>query len=79
MVVRTNVQAHQNCSVLSDDYSFKMWNRPFKLVSEVYYKSLTDVNTYTIDNVRIMPASNVAKGYAQGLDLRLNGEFVLQT
>jgi hypothetical protein len=32
------------------------------------------VNTYTIDNVRIRySASNVAKGYAQGLDFRLNG------
>jgi hypothetical protein len=62
--------------VLSNDYSFKMWDR-FKLVSELYYKSLTDVNTYTIDNVRIRySASNVAKGYAQGLDFRLNGEFV---
>jgi hypothetical protein len=34
------------------------------------------VNTYTIDNVRIRySASNVAKG-VQGLDFRLNGEFV---
>jgi hypothetical protein len=48
---------------------------PLKLVSELYYKSLTDVNTYTIDNVRIRySASNVAN--AQGLDFRLNGEFV---
>jgi hypothetical protein len=50
-----------------------MWDRPFKLVSELYYKSLSDVNTYTIDNVRIRYAANVAKAYAQGLDLRLNG------
>jgi hypothetical protein len=50
---------------------------PFKTCFELYYKSLTDVNTYTIDNVRIRySASNVAKGYAQGLDFRLNGEFV---
>jgi hypothetical protein len=63
--------------VLGNDYSFKMWDRPFKLVSELYYKSLTNVNTYTIDNVRIRyAASNVAKAYAQGIDLRLNGEFV---
>ena len=54
-----------------------MWNRPFKLVSEVYYKSMSDVNTYTIDNVRIRyEANNNAKAYAQGLDVRLNGEFV---
>ena len=77
-VVQPNVKAQQSVHiVLSNDYSFKMWNRPFKLVSEVYYKSLTDVNTYTIDNVRIRyAANNNAKGYAQGLDVRLNGEFV---
>jgi hypothetical protein len=37
--------------VLGNDYSFKMWNRPFKLVSELYYKSPTNVNTYTIDTL----------------------------
>ena len=63
--------------VLSNDYSFKMWNRPFKLVSELYYKSLTDVNPYTLENVRIRyAANNNAKAFAQGLDVRLNGEFV---
>lgn len=63
--------------VLGNDYSFKMWKRPFKLVTEAYYKSMTDVNTYTIDNVRIRYiANNNAVAYSQGLDLRLNGEFV---
>ncbi|MFE3870877.1 carboxypeptidase-like regulatory domain-containing protein [Flavobacterium sp. ZS1P70] len=77
-VVQPDVKAQQSVHiVLSNDYSFKMWNRPFKLVSELYYKSLTDVNTYTIDNVRIRyAAANNAKAYAQGLDVRLNGEFV---
>jgi hypothetical protein len=55
----------------------KIWNRPFKLLSEIYYKKLDDVNSYTIDNVRIRySANNDAKAYAYGLDLRLNGEFV---
>ena len=63
--------------VLSNDYSLKIWNRPFKLLSELYYKKMDDVNTYTIDNVRIRySAENNAKAYAYGLDLRLNGEFV---
>ncbi|PRZ28220.1 TonB-dependent receptor [Flavobacterium granuli] len=77
-VVRPNVKAQQSVHfVASNDYSFEMCSRPFKLISELYYKSLTDVNTYTIDNVRIRyAASNVAKAYAQGLDFRLNGEFV---
>lgn len=63
--------------VLGNDYSFDMWQRPFKLVSEVYYKHLTDVNPYTVDNVRIRyAADNNAVAYATGIDLRLNGEFV---
>ena len=59
------------------DYSFEMWERPFKLTTEVYYKDLTDINSYTVDNVRIRyRADNVSQGYAYGLDVRLNGEFV---
>ncbi len=77
-VVQTNVKAQQSVHiVLSNDYNFKMWNRPFKMVSELYYKSLTDVNPYTLDNVRIRyAATNNAKAFAQGFDFRLNGEFV---
>ncbi|MBA4317140.1 MAG: TonB-dependent receptor, partial [Flavobacterium sp.] len=76
--VQPDVKAQQSIHiVLSNDYSFKMWNRPFKMVSELYYKSLTDVNPYTLDNVRIRyAAANTAKAYAQGFDFRLNGEFV---
>ena len=76
--VLPNVKAQKSIHfVLSNDYSFKMWNRPFKLVSEVYYKSISDVNPYTLDNVRIRyEAKNNAKAYAQGFDFRLNGEFV---
>ena len=77
-IVQPNVNAQQSVHlVLANDYNFKMWNRPFKLVSELYYKSMADVNTYTIDNVRIRyAANNLAKAYAQGFDIRLNGEFV---
>jgi hypothetical protein len=77
-MVQPNVKAQQSVHlVVANDYNFKMWNRPFKLVSELYYKSMSDVNTYTIDNVRIRyAATNLAKAYAQGLDLHLNGEFV---
>ncbi|WP_395077721.1 carboxypeptidase-like regulatory domain-containing protein [Flavobacterium sp.] len=76
--VLPNVKAQQSIHyVIGNDYSFKMWKRPFKLVSEIYYKSLTDVNPYTLDNVRIRyQAANNAKAYVQGVDLRLNGEFV---
>ena len=77
-MVLPNVKAQKSIHfVISNDYSFKMWNRPFKMVTEAYYKSLTDVNPYTIENVRIRyAASNTAVAFAQGLDVRLNGEFV---
>ncbi|HSD06954.1 TonB-dependent receptor [Flavobacterium sp.] len=77
-VVLPDTKAQKSLNiVLANDYSFKMWKRPFKLVTEAYYKNMTDVNTYTVDNVRIRyAANNNAVAYAQGLDLRLNGEFV---
>ena len=63
--------------VAGNEYSFDLWNRPFKLITEAYYKNLSDVNSYTVDNVRIRyRADNLTKAYAYGLDLRLNGEFV---
>ena len=66
--------------VASNEYSYSLWNRPFKLTSEVYYKDMTNVNAYTVDNVRIRYlANNNAKAYAYGLDLRLNGEFIKGT
>ena len=77
-IVNSDVKAQQSFHlVLANDYSFQMWDRPFKLISEAYYKKLSDVNPYTVENVRIRyDASNIAKAYAYGLDLRLNGEFV---
>jgi TonB-dependent receptor-like protein/carboxypeptidase-like protein len=77
-IVRPNVKAQKSFHiVLGNEYSLTMWNRPFKFVAEAYYKKLTDVNPYTIENVRIRyRAKNNAKAYAYGLDLRLNGEFV---
>ena len=77
-VVQPNVKAQKSIHfVLSNDYNFKMWNRPFKLITEGYFKNMTDVNTYTLENVRIRyRANNDATAYAYGLDCRLNGEFV---
>lgn len=77
-VVNVDVKAQKSVHfVLGTDYNFKMWNRQFKLVSEIYYKDITDVNPFTIDNVQIRyAANNNAKAYAAGMDLRISGEFV---
>jgi len=63
--------------VIGSDYNFKMWNRPFKFITEIYYKILDNLNPYIVDNVQIRyMANNNAHGYATGLDLKINGEFV---
>lgn len=76
--INSKVKAQKSVHlVLGNEYSFEMWDRPFKLISEAYYKNLSDVNSYTVENVRIRyAADNNANAYAYGLDLRLNGEFV---
>ena len=73
-----NIKAQKSIHmVLGGDYSFTMWDRPFKLTTELYYKNLSNINPYSVDNVRIRyQANNNAKGYATGVDIRLNGEFV---
>jgi hypothetical protein len=63
--------------VLGSDWSFKAWGRPFKYIAEVYYKYMDNLVPYEIDNVRIRYyAKNNAKGYAAGIDMKVNGEFV---
>ena len=76
--INPNVKAQNSVHlVIGNDYSFTMWNRPFKLTTEFYIKNLTNVNPYTVDNVRIRyQATNNTKAYATGFDVRLNGEFV---
>ncbi len=76
--VQPKVKAQQSIHiVLGNDYSFDLWERPFTLNSEIYYKTLTDVNPYTLENVRIRyQAKNNAIAYAYGVDVRMAGEFV---
>lgn len=76
--INTNVRAQQSYhAVAGMDWNFKAWRRPFKLVAEIYYKYLNDLVPYEINNVQIRYyAQNNARGYATGLDLKVNGEFV---
>jgi len=63
--------------VAGADYNFKLYNRPFKLTAEAYYKKLTDLVPYEYDNVRIRYfGKNDAVGYAYGGEVRLFGDLV---
>lgn len=59
------------------DYQFTSWGRPFKFFSEIYYKNLTNLIPYEVQNVRIRYYPDaLANGYAYGLDARINGQFI---
>jgi len=59
------------------DYAFQVQGRPFRLNTEAYYKGMTDVVPYDIDNVRVRYfGTNSAKAYAYGVEARLYGELV---
>ena len=63
--------------LLGTDYIFRAWDRPFKFSTEAYFKVMSNLTPYQIDNVRIRYLPNqTANGYATGLDMKVNGEFV---
>lgn len=79
-IVNEDVVAQKSTHIVagySQDFSLTRSKIPFRLIVEGYYKQLWDLVSYDIDNVRIRYAGeNDAKGYAYGLDCRINGEFV---
>ena len=63
--------------IAGGDYLFKAWGRDFKFRTEAYYKHMTNVVPYDVENVRIRYyGRNNAKAYATGIDMRVNGEFI---
>jgi hypothetical protein len=63
--------------VLGFDYNFTGWGRPMRWTTEAYYKYMTDVVPYDVDNVRVRYfGENNAKAYAAGIEMRLYGELV---
>jgi len=76
--INSGIQAQKSIHfVLGSDWNFTAWGRPFKFVSEIFYKHLDHLIPYEIDNVRIRYyADSESHGYATGVDLKVNGEFV---
>ncbi|MBR9922335.1 MAG: TonB-dependent receptor [Bacteroidetes bacterium] len=79
--VNTDVLAQKSAHVVGGftwDFNWsKLSKKPFRFITEIYYKKLWDLVSYDIDNVRIRySGENDASGYVMGIDMRLNGEFV---
>lgn len=82
IVLNENIKSQKSIHiVLGTDYYFKIRSDevspPFKLSGEIYYKKLSDLIPYTVNNVKIRYAGeNIAKGYTMGADVKLYGEFI---
>jgi len=76
--INTGVKAQKSWQgVAGFDYNFIGWNRPMRWTTEAYYKNMTDVVPYDVDNVRVRYyGENSAKAWAAGVEMRLHGELV---
>lgn len=76
--LNTEVKSQKSFQLVAGvDYNFKNASRPFRITSEAYYKSISDLIPYDIDNVRVRYfGNNNAKGYAYGLETRFYTELV---
>ena len=77
-VLNDHIKSQQSIHfIAAADYRFKMLNRPFKFTAEAYYKAISNLIPYNVQNMKITYyGENVSKGYAAGIDLKLYGEFV---
>lgn len=59
------------------DWNLNLWGKPFRITADLYYKYITHLIPYTIDNLRIRyNPDQQAVGYATGMSVRINGDFV---
>ncbi|WP_231480225.1 TonB-dependent receptor [Prevotella sp. P6B4] len=77
-VLNNRIKSQQSIHLIAAaDYRFRMLNRPFKFTAEAYYKALSNLIPYNVQNLKITYyGENLCKGYATGIDLKLYGEFV---
>ena len=78
IILNDEIKSQRSFHIIAGtDYTFRALSRPFKLSGEIYYKALSDLVPYEIDNLKIVYSGiNESSGYATGLDLKLFGQFV---
>ncbi len=76
--VNTAIKAQKSAQVSGGfDLNFKAGKKPYRFNMEAYYKNMTNVVPYDIDNVRLRYfGENNAKARTYGLEARLFGELV---
>ncbi|MBD5230227.1 MAG: TonB-dependent receptor [Bacteroidales bacterium] len=78
IALNTDIKSQRSIHfILGSDYTFRAFDRPFKLSGELYYKNLGNLIPYEVDNLKIVySGKNETSGYTAGLDLKLFGQFV---
>lgn len=77
-VLNENIKSQRSLQFIGAfDYRFNMLNRPFKFSAEAYYKAMSNLIPYNVQNMKVTYyGENMCSGYAAGLDMKLYGEFV---
>lgn len=78
ITLNKDIKSQQSVHIITGtDYTFRALGRPFKLSGEVYYKKMSDLVPYEIDNLKLVYSGmNESSGYATGIDMKLFGQFV---
>lgn len=76
--LNSNIKSQRSIHfILGGDYTFRAINRPFKFTAELYYKSLSNMIPYEVDNLKVVyTGRNESKGHIAGIDFKLFGQFV---
>ena len=76
--INYNLKAQKSFQVTGGfDYNIQLFQRPARFTTEAYYKHITDLVPYDIDNVRLRYyGENNGKAYATGIEGRLFTQMV---
>lgn len=78
IVLNKDIKSERSIQVIfGTDYTFRALDRPFKFTAEAYYKNLSNLIPYEIENLKLVYSGvNASKGYIAGVDMKLFGQFV---
>lgn len=78
IVLNDSIKSQRSFHIIGGtDFTFRAMNRPFKLSAEVYYKALSNLIPYEIDNLKLVYSGrNETSGFTTGIDMKLFGQFV---
>ncbi|MDE6207020.1 MAG: TonB-dependent receptor [Muribaculaceae bacterium] len=76
--LNSNIKSQRSFQVIAGaDYTFRAFERPFKISGEAYYKALGNLIPYEIENLKLVYAGeNLTSGFTAGVDFKLFGQFV---